>query len=185
MSSTTSDDCGPAPAEAIYPDLTTAFTAIQEHAKANGYAFYRHDRKPNRAVFRCDRAGKYDSKGKNPNTDPSKQRSSSGSKKCGCKMGVELRLDHISGNWSLKVLEATHNHPRSADPKVHPAHRIAALAPHIHTVICALGRAGLSTRQIVSTLQKEFPEALLTPKDVSNIVQKAKLKDREGKKTST
>jgi hypothetical protein len=184
MSSTTSDACGPAPAAAIYPDLTTAFTAIQEHAKANGYAFYRHDKKPNRAVFRCDRAGRYNSKGMNPNTDPARQRSTTGSKKCGCKMGVELRLDHTSGNWSLKVLEATHNHTRSADPKAHPAHRIAALPSHVYTVISALGRAGLSTSQIVSTIQKEFPEALLTPKDVSNIVQKAKLKEREGKTSS-
>ena len=34
-----------APPEAIYPDIDTAFTAIQAHAKEHGYAFRRHQYK--------------------------------------------------------------------------------------------------------------------------------------------
>ncbi|PSS08718.1 hypothetical protein M430DRAFT_69958 [Amorphotheca resinae ATCC 22711] len=181
MSSTASNACGPAPALAIYPDLKAAFTAVQEHVKANGYAFYRHDKKLNRAVFRCDRGGKYRATSKNPDTDPSKQRLSTSLKKSRCKMGVELRLDHISGNWSLSVLEATHNHDRSADPKAYPAYRIAALKPNAYAAISTLGRAGLSTSQILSTLRIEYPEALLTAKDVTNILQKSRLEELDGK----
>jgi hypothetical protein len=31
--------CRPAPLEAVYPNITTAFTTIQAHTKANRYAF--------------------------------------------------------------------------------------------------------------------------------------------------
>jgi hypothetical protein len=70
------------PPEAVYPDPDTALTAIQLHAKAQGYAFSEHDKKPYRVVFACDRAGKYRSKGKDPALHSSRQRPNTGSKKC-------------------------------------------------------------------------------------------------------
>jgi hypothetical protein len=99
-----------APPEAIYPDIDTAFTKLQEHAEEHGYAFFRYFRKPTRVYFACDRARKYDSRGKDPDTHSSKQRKNTGSKKCGCPMKLVLRLDSLSNQWTLKVLEATHNH---------------------------------------------------------------------------
>jgi len=83
-----SEPCGP-PLEASYPSAEAAFTAIQAHAKANGYAFVRRSSKPLRILFDCDRAGQYQDKGKNPDTEPSKQRTT-GSKKCNCRMRVAL-----------------------------------------------------------------------------------------------
>jgi hypothetical protein len=68
-----------APPEAVYPDVDTAFTVIQAHAKENGYAFYRHDKKHSRVLHACDRAGKYNPKGKNSDTHSSKQRQSTDS----------------------------------------------------------------------------------------------------------
>jgi hypothetical protein len=85
-----------APPEAVYPDIDTAFTSIQAHAKEHGYAFRRHLTRSNRCVFACDRAGKYGSRGKDPNTHSSKQCQSTGSKKCDCLMRVELRQDKLS-----------------------------------------------------------------------------------------
>ena len=95
-----------APPEAVYPDVDTAFTAIQAHAKENGYAFCRYSRKASRVVFTCNCAGKYNLKGKDPNTHSSRQRQSTGTKKTGCLIKVVLRQDRVSSNWSLKVLEA-------------------------------------------------------------------------------
>jgi hypothetical protein len=79
-----------APPEAVYPDIDTGFAAIQAHARVNGYAFYRYNRRPTRVVYLCDRASKYDSKGKNSNTHESKQRKNTGSKKCECLIKVVL-----------------------------------------------------------------------------------------------
>jgi hypothetical protein len=83
---------------AIYPDPATGFIALQAHAKGHGYALFQQDKKPNKVVYTCDRAGKYDPKGKDPkgkdpkgkdpkgkdpNIHSSKQRTATGSKKCG------------------------------------------------------------------------------------------------------
>jgi hypothetical protein len=81
--------------EAIYDDVDSAFSEIQAHAREHGYTFFRYSRKPSRVVFACDRARKYDSKGKDPNSHSSKQRQNTGSKKCNCLMRVELRQDDI------------------------------------------------------------------------------------------
>jgi hypothetical protein len=170
-----------APPEAVYPDIDTAFTELQAHAKENGYAFCRYLKKGNRLVFACDRAGKYNSKGKDPNTHSSKQRQSTGSKKCDCLMRVELRQDKLSSNWVLKVLEAIHNHGPSIASIAHPAHRLAALAPGAYKTISTLSHAGLSTGQILTTLRCLDPEISLIPKDLANLTQKARLKDLDGR----
>jgi hypothetical protein len=77
-----------APPKAIYPDIDSAFSEIQEHAKEHGYALFRSYKKPSRVVFACDRAGKYDSRGKDPNTHSTKQRKNTGSKKYQNRMNV-------------------------------------------------------------------------------------------------
>jgi hypothetical protein len=71
------------PSEAIYASVDSALTAIQVRAKANGYVFSRVTTRPSRVIFACDRAGKYDSRGKDPATDASRRRKGTGSKKCG------------------------------------------------------------------------------------------------------
>jgi hypothetical protein len=86
------------PPEAVYPDIDTAFTVIQVHAKAHGYALFQRDKKASRVLYACDCAGKYNPKGKSSNVHISKQRAGTGSKKCNCLMKVELRQDLISKN---------------------------------------------------------------------------------------
>jgi hypothetical protein len=172
-----------APPEAVYPDINTALASIQVHAKDYGYAFCRYSTKSNRLVFACDRSGKYNSKGKDPNTHSSRQRQSTGSKKCGCLMRVELRLDQISSNWSLRVLEGTHNHGPSAATTAHPVHRHAALTSDTCTTISTLSHAGLQPRQILTVLRSLDEEigSSLIPKDISNFIQKARLEELDGR----
>ena len=84
--------CGPLPSPAIYPDIPTAFAALQGHAKAHGYALFKRDSQPpksepTRVIYACDREGRGDSRAKNPSIHPKRQRKT-GSKKCGCKMRV-------------------------------------------------------------------------------------------------
>lgn len=170
-----------APPEAVYPDVDTAFDEIQAHAREHGYAFRRHQMRPTRRVFACDRAGKYDSKGKDPNTHSSKQRKNTGSKKCECLMKVELRLDKLSNQWSLRVLKSEHNHGPSVDPSAHPAHRLPNLHPTRHSTISVLARAGVPTGQILTTLRVLDPDVPLIAKDVSNLIQKARLQELDGR----
>ena len=170
-----------APPEDIYPDVDTAFESIQAHAKGEGYAFRRHQTKPTRRVFVCDRAGKYDPRGKGPNTYPLKQRSNSGTKKCGCLMQVELRLDKLSNTWALKVLESAHNYTPSLDSTAHPAHRLASLLEGAYTTINTLSHAGFSPSEILNALRCLDPKVPLISKDISNLTQKARVKELDGK----
>jgi hypothetical protein len=168
------------PPEAIYPDTATAITAIQEHAKAHGYALFRRDKKASRELWACDRAGKYNPKGKGA-AHLSKQRASTGSKKCDCLMRVELRLDSISTTWSLRVLEKSHNHTPSSAITAHPAYRIAAISSDTRSIINNMSRSGLSPAQILSTLRNSDPDVPLIPKDIANITQQARLEELGGK----
>jgi hypothetical protein len=125
----------------------------------------------------CDRAGKYNSKGKDPNTYSSKQRQSTGSKKYDCLIRVELRQDKLSSNWVLKVLEAIHNYRPSIASIAYPAYRLAALALGAYKIISTLLYTGLSTGQILTILYCLDPEISLILKDLANLTQKARLKD--------
>jgi hypothetical protein len=108
-----------APPEAIYNTKDALFSAIQAHARNNGYAITTRSTKQNRILFDCDRASAYQSKGKNPNTHPSRQRNNTGTKKCGCKMRVA----------------GVRQEEGSAAPIAHPAHRIASLKPEVRAEI--------------------------------------------------
>jgi hypothetical protein len=145
-----SEACGPAPAAANYPDLPTTIAALQAHAKANGYALVQRDARPRRALFVCDRAGKYNPKGKKTDVHPSRKRKNTGSKKCGCMMRVSLIQDLLSGQWETKVLEGSHNHGSSADATAHPAHRIAATTLETRASINELAKSGLKRSDFVN-----------------------------------
>jgi hypothetical protein len=109
------------PPKAIYSDPNTALTAVQLHAKQHGYTFKIHNKKASRVVFTCDRGGQYSSKGKDSKTHESRRRQT-GSKKCGCLMKVELRLDRLSSQWMLQVLQGAHNYSPSTATTAHPIH---------------------------------------------------------------
>jgi hypothetical protein len=90
--------CGPPLPEATYSDFATAFSTIQEHAKYNGYAFFKRDVKPSRVICVYDRYSRPQTKGKDPKLHESRKRQSTGSKKCNCTIKVALEKDNISGS---------------------------------------------------------------------------------------
>jgi hypothetical protein len=168
------------PPEVIYPDPNTALTALQLHAKQHGYAFTIRSSKASRAIYSCDRVGQYDSKHKDPCVHESKQRKT-GSKKCGCLMKVELRLDSLSGKWILRVLEGAHNHGPSTAAVAHTAHRATALTPETRAQISGFVQSGQSISQILINLRTSDPEMPLIAKDISNIVQKIRAEELNGR----
>ena len=96
-------------------------------------------------------------------------------------MRIALQLDEISNTWEVEVLESTHNHGPFAAASAHPAHRIASISPFIYAQIKTLASTGIGNAQILSTIRQENPTALLSQKDVSNIVQKARIQQLNGK----
>ena len=168
------------PPEAIYADPNTALTAVQLHAKQQGYAFKIHDKKASRVVFTCDRGGQYDSKGKNLKMHDSRRRQT-GSKKCGCLMKVELRLESMSSMWILRVLEGAHNHGPSTAAAAHPVHPSTALTLDTRAKISNLSRDGQSISQILTTLRRSDPETPFIAKDIGNIIQSNRADELNGR----
>ena len=141
-----------APPKAIYPDPEAAFTAIQAHAKDQGYAFKKSSNKPSRRIFSCDRASKYDLRGKDLAVYKSKQRKATSLKICGCLMLVELRLDHLLGNWILQVLKGVYNYVASTHVIAYLVHRNSALTTEIRAQISVFAQSGLNPSQILTIL---------------------------------
>ena len=175
------EPCGPAPPAAVYSDLSIGFTAIQAHARANGYAFMQRDTRPHRTLFVCDREGKYRPKGKQVDAHSARKRLNTGSKKCGCRMRVALPRDKSSGNWELTILEAIYNHARSIDSSAYLAHRISATSAETRASINTFAKAGLSNAQILLMLREENSTITLISKDISNLVQKSRIEQLGGK----
>ena len=168
------------PPEALYPDPNTALAAIQLHAKQHGYALNKRSSKATRVTFACDRGGQYNSRSKDLRAHDSKRRQS-GSKKCGCLMQVELRLDSMSSQWILRVLEGAHNHGPSTAAVAHPSHRSTALTPDIRAQIIGFVQAGQSTSQILTNLRMSNPGIPLIAKDIGNIAQQIRAQELNGK----
>jgi hypothetical protein len=89
MSETNPQPLGPAFPAVIYKDHHTIFTALQAHARAHGFAIVLKYMRPNKAnpttiVWTCDKAGTYNSKGKDPQLDPTRRRQNTASKKTSC-----------------------------------------------------------------------------------------------------
>jgi hypothetical protein len=165
------------PPVATYPDVDTAFTALQLHAKGHGYALVKVISRPSRVLYLCDRAGQYNPKGKELATDKTKQRIYTGSKKCSCLMKVDLRLDTLSNQWMVKVLEGVHNHPPSVSAVAHPVHRKDALTPEIYAQISTLAQASLTPGRILDILRVSDPKIPLISKDISNTIQQIRAKE--------
>ena len=87
---------GPPPLEATYADLSTTIAAIQEHTKGNRYTLFKHDTKPSRIIFSCDRYRKPQARPKNTDIHESKRRTGSRSKKYNYQMKVALKLDKVT-----------------------------------------------------------------------------------------
>ena len=169
------------PPKAVYSDLEAAFTAIQLYAKNNGYTFKKHNKKPFRVVYSCNRAGKLDVRGKDLAIYKSKQRKATGTKKCRCLIRVELRQDSLSGNWILQVLEGVYNHVASIDITAYLVYRNNALTTEIRTQIGILLQSGLNPSEILTILWTAIPEIPLIIKDISNAIQEARLTELSGR----
>jgi hypothetical protein len=178
--------CGPPPATATYPDIDTAFQAIEAHARINGYAVYIRDKQPpkprptTRVTVCCDKGPDGYRDNKDPNVHETKRRKNTGSKKCGCKFRVEIKLDKKlsiaadSQVWRVKDMGNEHNHGRSSALSAHPQYRLGQCLSETRASIIAAAQAGQSNAEIMATLQQIDPTFNLISKDISNLLQEAR-----------
>ena len=82
---------GPLPPKAIYPTPEALFAALQSHARDNGYAISKDSTSTVRRVYICSKGGRYNPKGKDPNTHTSKRYKDTSSTKTSCLFQIYRR----------------------------------------------------------------------------------------------
>ncbi|KAK0766596.1 hypothetical protein N5P37_000321 [Trichoderma harzianum] len=159
----------PPPTDKHFATSDEAFTALQAHARNEGFAMVKkrpscyEDGKPRRYDIACVRGnGAYKPK--------SAGLRKSTTKRTGCpfKMKIVQRKDS-DDLWVPGILCGEHNHEPDL-PIAFPEHRRGALTDAQKTIIRALlHHSNLSARGIIEVLKHQYPDVLLTEKDIWNL----------------
>ncbi|KAL7807507.1 hypothetical protein V8C44DRAFT_186290 [Trichoderma aethiopicum] len=161
----------PPPTDKRFTTADEAFKALQAHARDQGYAVVKtrpsdyHNGKPRRYDISCVCGnGKYKSEAAGLRKSTTKRTG------CPFKMKMVQRKD-ANDLWVLGILCGSHNH--GANPAISfPEHRRAALTPEQKNVLKALlNHSKLTIKMIGEIVKLQFPDILLTEKDISNLRQ--------------
>lgn len=164
-----------------YESLTALKEALQETARGNGYELvilkgnYNKARVLYKYHFACKRYGKW--KDKIPAT--SRKRPQRTTFKCGCRMRIIIAScdpNNVDGPWEARKSIEEHNHPPD-DPKNLPGHRRRDLSSDVYDKILRLSGSGAASKDIETILLEENPDALVTLRDIKNILARANRPD--------
>ncbi|KAL7926963.1 hypothetical protein ACQKWADRAFT_279143 [Trichoderma austrokoningii] len=164
----------PPPTDKVFTSADEAFQALQDHARGEGYAIVKKrptsyaNNMPRRYDIACVCGnGEYKSQAAGLRKSRTKRTS------CPFKMKIVQRKD-TGDQWVPGVLCGDHNHAPNLAVDF-PVHRRAALTEEQkHNIGVLLEQTRLSARAIIELLKKQYPEILLTEKDVWNMRQKKK-----------
>lgn len=165
------------PPEAIYETREELYRAINQWARARGYAFSTmrsniNTREP-KAFYCCDRAGHP------PPVEEAETRiRKTTSRRIGCGFSVKAR-QIADGSWALYHRDAQfcqHNHDPSYHPSAHPVHR--QLSTEALSQVSTLVRAGAPTREIRTIIGQTNP--FFSQQDTYNRIKDIRLAACEG-----
>lgn len=168
----------PPPTNKFFTSVDEAFKALQEHAREEGYALVKkrpssyENNLPRRYDIACVCGnGEYKSKASGLRKSKTKRTG------CPFKMKIVQRKD--SGDqWVPGLICSDHNHAPNLAVSF-PVHRRAALTEEQrHNIEVLLEKTKLSARAINELMKKQYPDILLTEKDIWNIRQKKEAVDR-------
>ncbi|KAM0460071.1 hypothetical protein ACHAPV_000323 [Trichoderma viride] len=164
----------PPPTDKLFASADEAFQSLQDHARGEGYAIVKkrpssyENNLPRRYDIACV-CGNGEYKSQAAGLRKSK------TKRTGCpfKMKIVQRKD-TGDQWVPGIMCPDHNHAPNLAVNF-PIHRRAALTEEQrHNIEVLLEKTKLSARAIIELMKKQYPEILLTEKDVWNIRQKKK-----------
>jgi hypothetical protein len=165
---------GPPPDEIVYSTLEAAKSALQNHARENGYGVSVVSSRETRTAYGCAKGGKYRDT-RNPETHESKRRKNTSSMKTDCRWSVHAKKCH--DGWIIAVQNNNHNHGRIAASSALPQHRIAALQLDERAVVRDMSALGHSPTQILDAIRQSNPESNLIPRDVYNLLASLRMEE--------
>ncbi|KNE97965.1 hypothetical protein PSTG_08642 [Puccinia striiformis f. sp. tritici PST-78] len=150
----------------------------QEWAKHHGYTVSTGRSNANKNVYiRCGRSGDFRGQQLNP---AGRQ---TATKKICCPFEVKGSIPTsrkiMNKVWTLEIREPEHNHEPSYSPLAHAAHKRVTLEQVI--AIQKLSQSKIKPTQILIQLRTSNNETYATNKTISNVLQKQRLKDLDGR----
>lgn len=175
------DDC--LPPEGWYPSREALLKSVNAWAATRGYAFTtgKSTTTPSgrmKVTYACDRVSKP--------PDPSVQRHRKTSTRgTGCPFSVLAKEAVDKSGWELKHRPdhrfTIHNHPPSAHPVAHPAHRGQSMQEVMD--IDKLIGAGVTTKNIQTYARQQDSCSLITAQDIRNRIAEMQRQSCEGEST--
>ncbi|KAJ3561230.1 hypothetical protein NPX13_g9030 [Xylaria arbuscula] len=166
----------PPPDGAVFPTWDDCMRAVQTHAAAEGYAVNSKGQAKvketglyRRYVIRCDKSGVFKS-----SAQLGTRKSSTKKTDCPFSAACNIRPD----GCFLRVLVPEHNHPPSALPAAHVAHR--KITEEQRQIIETRAVERKSIKVIWQELKELDPNTYITFKDVDNAVQRFRKKTKDG-----
>jgi hypothetical protein len=152
-----------APPDSLFPSYEDALNALTNHGKQHGYGFALKKSTPHKSdvrtryYYHCDRSGKYKTKAKTRSTS---------TRRTDCPFKLIIFNLEGSNLWRLEVQDPSHNHPPSLSPSAHNVYRKRTQGQK--DTIKLMTHAGARPMQIMSALQREDPETLVSATDIRN-----------------
>lgn len=165
------------PSEGLYQSKEDLLRNCKDHAMQAGYALsiLKSNAYSKSIVIACVCYGQPTNKWKL--TEENRKRPNRSSKKTGCRMSC-VGKEQPDGQWRLSIREGEHNHgptPRGT----YAAHRKRS-TPVKERIMQDLW-AGCAVRQTHAQLQQQFPDILITKRDIFNERVQAKARALQGK----
>src|SRR2546423_5242461 len=170
------------PPDGIYTSYEEALDALKSHGMHHGYGFYIQRTKPHnsdiktRFYYQCDKSKMYQSKATSLSTS---------TRTTGCPFKLVIFKMKSEGDgqtndqWMLQVTNPEHNHQPSLNPSAHLVyHKRTAVQTE---TIRSMTRAGSRPAQILTALQQQSPDTLVTAQDIRGDRKKIKTEHLDGR----
>jgi hypothetical protein len=138
--------------------LEASKSALQNHARENGYWISIMSSRELRAAYGCVKGGKYRDT-RNPETYESKRSKNTASMKTDCRWSAHAKK--CDDGWIIAVQNNNHNHGQIVASSALPQHRIAALQLDERAVVRDMSALGHSPTQILNAIRQSNPESNL------------------------
>lgn len=160
------------PIEGVFESRQELLDYVRQHALAHGYiATIHHSSRDRQVTLGCDLGGSYRPHSSHSALPTTSRRRKTSSKLQGCPFKVYGHREK-TGEWTLRIQDATHNHPPPTDLNRHPMAR--RLSDESTTYALELLSQGVKPRDVLAAIKQRDPHTRALQKDIYNMKQKLK-----------
>ena len=171
---------GPAPPAGQYASTNDIKSALQAHARKNGFAISANSKTAKRAAWICLKGGKYDDKNKSHDVHPTKRQWNTGTTKTECPFRVRATYNEIDTIWTSVIVNPDYNHDAVVSISALPHHQLGAITDEERQKVANMNQLGHNPTAILNALQQANPDSALVARDIYNLLYNLQLDELAG-----